>query len=411
MHHTDSLPLQAITVVDLTRVVAGPSATRTLCDLGATVLKIEPPDGDLLRQGVPKVSGVAVGFTQLNTGKRMLSIDLQQVEGQRLVQRLVDRADVLVENYRPGVTTRLGLDFASASARNPGLVYCSISGYGQDGPAASRRAYAPIIHAELGLLDLNARERETEPLPEAVSHADFAVGAQAATAILAALLHRQATGRGQHIDVSMAETMLAMNEWTAVEVNGGFGGQISPFRPGRAALLKLPDGAWVQVPGNPTTWIFGVARALGKQGELEQRGWLTPADTQGHEQAIKALMQSWAAEFPSVRAFEAALDAARIPLGQVKPLAGTLHEDWALARGAFVAVRSNDEDAEGAQVQVPRSPWRFSASPGIGPRTGTCLRGAHNRSELSERLGLDAAQLDLLEQTGVLCRETSSVSP
>ena len=400
MSPTDKGPLHGLTVIDLTRVVAGPSCTRTLCDLGADVLKIEPPDGDLLRGGVPKAGQVAVGFAQLNAGKRMLCIDLRQAEGQRLVQRLTETADVLVENYRPGVAARLGLGFQQVREHNPGIVYCSISGYGQDGPAASRRAYAPIIHAELGLLDLNARERETEPLPEAVSHADFAVGAQAATAILAALLNKQRTGTGQHIDVSMAETMLAMNEWTAVEVNGGFGDEISPFRPGKAALLEFQDGTWVQVPGNPTTWIFRVAQALGKGDEMASRGWLTPADTQGHEQAIKALMQEWASEYPSIRAFETALDSARIPLGQVKRLADTIHEDWAVARGAFIGV-----DVNGTTVQVPRSPMRFSDHSSIGPRGGAYPRGAHNRSELARRLQLTNEALDALEQRGVLCSE------
>lgn len=260
--------LEGLTVVDLTRVVAGPSCTRTLADLGAQVIKVEPPDGDLLRRGVPKVAGVAIGYAQQNAGKQHLSIDLSKAAGQSLVQRLAEKADVLVENYRPGVAGRLGLGYQQVSQSNPQIVYCSITGYGQDGPAASRRAYAPIIHAELGLVDLNARERGTEPLPEAVSHADFAVGAQAATAILAGVIHRMNTGEGQHIDVSMAETMLAVNEWTAVEANGGFGDEISPFRPGKALLLRFGDGSWVQIPGNPTTWVFGVARALGREDVL-----------------------------------------------------------------------------------------------------------------------------------------------
>ena len=137
---------------------------------------------------------------------------MSKPEGQTLVRQLAEQADVLVENYRPGVAQRLGLGYPDISQLNPDIVYCSITGYGQDGPAASRRAYAPVIHAELGLVDLNARERGTDPLPEAVSHADFAVGAQAATAILAGIIHRLQTGEGQHIDVSMAETMLAVND-------------------------------------------------------------------------------------------------------------------------------------------------------------------------------------------------------
>jgi crotonobetainyl-CoA:carnitine CoA-transferase CaiB-like acyl-CoA transferase len=388
--------LEGIRILDLTRVVAGPSCTRTLADLGADVIKIEPPEGDLMRQGVPRAGGVSIGFAQQNAGKRLLSVDLSQPEGQALVRRLARQVDVLVENYRPGVAARLGLGYDELAAVNPGIIYCSISGYGQNGPAAGRRAYAPIIHAELGLVDLSARERGTEPLPEAVSHADFDVGAQAATAILAALVHRLRTGEGQRIDVSMAETMLAMNEWTAVEVAGGVGNEISPFRPGKAALLRLRDGSWVQVPGNPTTWIFGVARALGKEDEMAALGWYSKEDTQGREEEIRALMQRWADAFDSVEAFEAALDAARIPLGLVKPLGGVAEEAWALARGAFVSV-----DVNGESVRIPRSPFRFSRS-AAGPAGGAGCQGADNRDAVKALLGLSDADVDALEAAGVL---------
>ncbi len=193
---------------------------------------------------------------QQNAGKAHLCIDLSKPDGGHLVRRLAARADVVVENYRPGVADRLGVGYSDVSRDNHNIIYCSITGYGQDGPAAHRRAYAPVIHAELGLLEWSARERGTDPMPEAISHVDFAVGEQAASAILAALFSRERTGSGQHIDVTMAETMLATNEFTAVEINGGFGDEISPFRPGKAALLKLADGSWVQVPGNPTTGIL-----------------------------------------------------------------------------------------------------------------------------------------------------------
>jgi crotonobetainyl-CoA:carnitine CoA-transferase CaiB-like acyl-CoA transferase len=392
--------LDGIRVIDLTRVVAGPCCTRTLADLGAEVIKIEPPDGDLLRRGVPKVGGVAVGYAQQNAGKKHLSIDLTRPEGQALVLALVREADVFVENYRPGVAARLGLGIDAVRAERPDIVYCSISGYGQTGPSAQRRAYAPVIHAELGLIDLNARERGTDPLPEAVSHADFAVGAQAATGILAALVHRLRTGEGQHLDVSMAETMLAVNEWTAVEVNGGFGDEISPFRPGKAALIRFPDGTWIQVPGNPTTWIFGVARALGREDELAARGWSSPAATQGRETEIQTLMQSWAAEFPDREAFEAALSAARIPLGEVRPLAGIADEAWAMARGAFVEVPQGE-----GTIRIPRSPFRLSSG-AAGPRAGAGRRGEDNRSVLKTHLGRTDAEIDALQAAGVLSEES-----
>ena len=388
--------LEGLTVLDLSRVVAGPACTRTLADLGAEVIKIEPPEGDLLRRGVPKVNGVALGYAQQNVGKRQLSIDLSQAAGQALARRLAAQADILVENYRPGVAQRLGLGYDDVAADNPGIVYCSISGYGQTGPSAGRRAYAPIIHAELGLLDQNARERGTDPMPEAVSHADFAVAAQAATAILAAVVHKLRTGEGQHVDVSMAETMLAVNEFTAVEINGGFGDEISPFRPGRAALIRLADGSWVQVPGNPTTWIFPVAKALGKEAEMAALGWHGPRDTQGKDQQVAQLMQQWAGEYADMEALERALDSSRIPLGRVKRVADIPDEPWAVERGAFVAV-----DVNGAAVNIPRSPFRFSRGT-AGPRRGAYPQGSDNRSALVALLGLNDAEIAELEAAEVL---------
>jgi CoA:oxalate CoA-transferase len=391
--------LAGLRVLDLTRVVAGPSCTRTLADLGAEVIKIEPPEGDLLRRGVPKVDGIALAYAQQNLGKRHLSIDLSRPEGVELALALAARSDILVENYRPGVAARLGLSYEAVRSVRKDIVYCSITGYGQDGPAAGRRAYAPVIHAELGLLDLNARERGTAPLPEAVSHADFAVGAQAATAILAAMVHRLRSGEGQQLDVSMAETMLAVNEWTAVEANGGFGTEISPFRPGKAALLELDDGSWVQVPGNPTTAVFGIAAALEKTGELARRGWHSAADTQGRDAEVRALLQDWANEYDSVEAFEAALGASRIPLGKVRPLHAVADEPWAVARGAFVDLALGAET-----VRMPRSPLRVSGGE-VGPRTGAARRGAHNRVVLGELLSLSDEELDALEERGVLSAE------
>ena len=393
--------LEGLTVLDLSRVIAGPACTRTLADLGADVIKIEPPEGDLMRRGVPKINGVALGYAQQNAGKRQLSVDLSKVAGRQLVQRLASNADILVENYRPGVAERLGLGYAAVAADNPGIVYCSITGYGQTGAASGRRAYAPIIHAELGLLEQNARERGTDPQPEAVSHADFAVASQAATAILAAVVHKLRTGEGQHVDVSMAETMLAVNEFTAVEINGGFGDEISPFRPGKAALVRLRDGSWVQVPGNPTTWIFPVAKALGRQAEMHALGLHEPQDTQGKDQQVVDLLQQWASDYPDIEALERALDSARIPLGRVKRVADVSAEPWAIERGVFVEI-----DINGEAAQIPRSPFRFSR--GIaGPRRGAYPQGSDNRNALGALLGLDDEEIGALEAAGVLISDTA----
>src|SRR4051794_38228989 len=150
-------PLDGIRVVDLSRVLSGPSCGKALVDLGADVVKIEPPEGDLTRTAHPRSGGIAVYFAQQNCGKRCVSIDLQSAAGREVALRLAVASDVVLENFRPGVMDRLGLGYNAVRGRNPAVVYCSITGYGQDGAMAQRRAYAPVMHAELGLMEFTAR--------------------------------------------------------------------------------------------------------------------------------------------------------------------------------------------------------------------------------------------------------------
>jgi crotonobetainyl-CoA:carnitine CoA-transferase CaiB-like acyl-CoA transferase len=389
--------LDGITILDLTRVVSGPSCTRSLADLGAEVIKVEPPEGDLWRRGVPKVDDVSVGFAQLNAGKLFMSVDLGTDKGKDLVFKLALQSDVVIENYRPGVAERLGLGYEAIARDKPDIIYCSISGYGQDGPARDRRAYAPIIHAELGLLHQNAREWGTEPMPETASHVDFAVGMQASNGILAALYHRANTGEGVYVDASMAETMLAMNEATSVEINGGLGDQLSPFRPGKAPILQVKNGTYAQLPGNPLTMIFAVARAIGRESELEALGWTSPTSMKMDDAVIK--LREWAMEFDDVEALESALDKIRVPVGVVRSLADTVDADWAIARNAFKDVTTGN-----GAIKVPLSPLRISKHY-VGPRTGVSRQGENNRSILAERLGMADDELDQLERENVLITE------
>ncbi len=389
--------LDGVTILDLTRVVSGPSCTRSLADLGAEVIKVEPPEGDLWRRGVPKVNDISVGFAQLNAGKKFMSVDLSTDKGKDLIFKLALQCDVVIENYRPGVAKRLGLGYAAIAREKPDIIYCSISGYGQDGPARDRRAYAPIIHAELGLLHQNAREWGTEPLPETASHVDFAVGMQASNGILAALYHRANTGEGVYVDASMAETMLAANEATSIEVNGGLGDQLSPFRPGKAPILQVKNGTFAQLPGNPSTMIFSVARAIGKESELEELGWTSPESMKIDDAVVK--LRQWAMEFDDVESLERALDKIRVPVGVVRTLAETADADWAIARNAFKDIPSGD-----GSIKVPLSPLRIS-NHYVGPRTGVSLQGENNRSILKERLGMNDDELDLLEKENVLVTE------
>ena len=155
---TGPRPLDGVRVLDLSRVLSGPSCGKALADLGADVIKVEPPEGDLTRTAQPRVGGLPVYFAQQNCGKRCVSVDLRLAAGRDIVARLAAASDVVLENFRPGVLDKLGVGYTAVRAANPKVIYCSITGYGQDGTMASRRAYAPVMHAELGLMEFTARQ-------------------------------------------------------------------------------------------------------------------------------------------------------------------------------------------------------------------------------------------------------------
>jgi crotonobetainyl-CoA:carnitine CoA-transferase CaiB-like acyl-CoA transferase len=217
-------------VLDFSTTIAGPHCTRMLADMGAEVIKIEAPDGETMRNRPPVRNKASSVFGGLNAGKKSLVLDLKSPDAIEIVRRLVTKADILVENFRPGVMRRLKLDYATLQALNPRLIYCSISGYGQTGPSAELPAYAPVIHAASGydMAHLSYQPGRSRPDYCGIYHADVLTGVYAFGAISAALYQRHGSGRGQHIDVSMLESMLSLTlnevQWSQFEV-------ASPSRP------------------------------------------------------------------------------------------------------------------------------------------------------------------------------------
>ncbi len=391
--------LEGLRILDFTRVVAGPCLTRVLADLGAEVIKIEPPDGDLLRTAYPRRGDIAVIFAGQNAGKRFASIDLTKPEGVELALRLAEHCDVVVENFRPGVADKLGIGYQQIKARKADIVYCSVSGYGQEGRAARRRAYAPVVHAEVGLLHYKAKEWELEPKPEPVSHADIAAGMAGAQGVLAALWRRERTGTGAHIDASMCEAMVAQNEWTPVELNGGPDYEHSPFRPAKAAVVQLGDAeaTWVAIPGSPTAVFVSYARLSGQPELLEDPRFSTMPARSRHFEECLAHIKQWAATFDSFDAFEQALsEGARLPVGRIVSTEDTLTSDWAIDRDAYVTVPSGMES-----VVVNRSALRFDGFD-CGPRSGVSHLGADNASVLHDVLGLELDEVRALIDRGVM---------
>jgi len=390
-------PLSGTSVLDLSRVLSGPSCGKALADLGANVIKVEPPEGDLTRTAQPRVGGLPVYFAQQNCGKRCISVDLGVDAGRDIVARLAAACDVVLENFRPGVVERLGLGYEAVRAKNPKVVYCSITGYGQDGPLADRRAYAPVMHAELGLMEFTARRLHAAPRAEALSHADLYSGLQATVGILAALLQRERTGVGQHIDVSMAEVMLQATEWTAVELAGGQGDLMHIFGSFNAPVLQLGDGTVVHVPGDPVSSFPAWCVAMARPDLTGDARFATREARHANRAAMVELFQEFAASFTRFDDFAAALARARLAVGEMRTLADVGTAAWARERAALVDVG----DEQSGSLRLPYSPFRFSdASAGTHGRPA--WQGEHNREVLRDVLGLADDEIDRLEREAVL---------
>ncbi len=215
---------QGLRVLDFSTTIAGPHCTRMLADMGAEVIKIETAEGETMRTRPPVRDGFSTTFGQLNVGKKSLVLDLKSPQAIEVIRRLVASADILVENFRPGVMRRLKLDYGSLQEINPKLIYCSISGYGQTGPSAELPAYAPVIHAASGyeMAHLAYQPGRSRPDYCGIYHADVLTGVYAFGAISAALYQRHGSQKGQHIDVSMLESMLSLTlnelQWSQFEV-------------------------------------------------------------------------------------------------------------------------------------------------------------------------------------------------
>ena len=398
---TMTSPLDGIRVLDLTRVLSGPHCTRMLADLGADVIKIEPPSGDLTRFATPRRKGLASYFVQQNAGKRNVSIDLAQPAGVDVLLDLIAHADVLVENYRPGVAARLGFGAEVALARNPRLVYASISGYGQTGPWTHRRAYAPVVEAESGIIASQGDARGGVYAKDPHSHADVYTALETASAVLAALYQRERTGHGQSIDVSMAETMLYVNEHLhdALWEGEDDPSWIRSFRPGDYLVLTVADGSSLVVSGHPaergTFELF--AEAMGRADLIDDPRFVDVERRLANFDDLCAEIRDYAATVPDAETFERRFAEYRLAVGRVRRPGEIVDTEWGTARRAIVEV----DDRDGGAVRVPNVPWHFSAAEahlGGVPK----YRGEDNEQVLTELLGYDPERITTLHDSGVL---------
>jgi len=394
-------PLEGIKVLDFTRVLAGPHATRMMCDLGAEVIKVEPPTGDLTRFATPRVNGLSTYFVQQNAGKRNISIDLRCEAGADLARRLADRSDIVIENYRPGVMRRLGLDHETLLARNRRLIYASITGYGSTSSWGNRRAYASVVGAEAGITLMQGDARDGHYATDPFSHADVYTSLEVTVAVLAALHERNRTGEGRRIDVSMAQTMLYVNEHLHDQL---YDGDVDPnwirsFGTGDYLVVEVASGELMAISGHPaergTFELF--LKALDLEDLFDDPRFGTVADRMQHFAALRDRIVAAAATIPDGAAFEERFAAHQLAVGTVRSARALADTDWSAERNAIATV----SDRGGGAIRIPNAPWRFDDVP--TRITGDArYRGEDNRHVLGDVLGYDDTAIEALEADGVI---------
>lgn len=385
-------PLDGVRVLDLTRVVAGPLATRILADQGAEVIKVEPPEGDMSRAFPPVVDdGMNPYFAQQNAGKRFCSIDLRQDGGPGLIARLLEHCDVLVENFRPGVMARFGLGPDEICERFPGLVYCSITGFGQDGPWADRRAYAPIGHLESGLLEYDERKIGRPAKQPALVLGDVATAMMAANSINALLVKAARTGEGGRLDVCMVESMVYIQEWSSTEMIGGWE-TTNAGACEQSPVLHLPDGRIWGIGGNIVAWFDGLVEAMDRPDLLDDPRFADPETREQNRSELEAEITAWAAGFATFDEFRVVLEArSALTTAELRSVRELAETDWAKHRELFMTTESG--------IPIPARP---AMGAGIGTSGYLAARGADNRAVLADVLGLPDDELDALTASGVL---------
>jgi len=393
-------PLTGVTVLDLTRVLAGPYCTMLLADMGARVIKIEQPGkGDDTRAwGPPFLNGESAYFLSVNRNKESVTLDFKRPAGRPILDRLIARADVLVENFRPGTLGRQGLDYAALASKHPSLVYCSISGFGQVGPKRDLPGYDAVVQAEGGLMSITGAS-DGPPFRLGVAIGDLVAGLLAAQGITLALYARQRTGRGQNVDISMLDGVAALLSYQAGTF---FATGEAPKRLGNRHPLIVPyetftasDGDFIVAVGTDEQYrrFCGVA---GLDALASDPRFATNAGRVIHYDTLRPLIAE--ALLGRTRAeWLAALTAVGIPCGSVRDLSEVLTDPHLEARAMIEAV----EHARAGSIRVMGVPIKLSDTPGA-VRTAPPMLGEHTDRMLRGELGFDDRDLEQLRRDEVI---------
>jgi len=373
---------QGLRVLDFSTTIAGPHCTRMLADMGAEVIKIEPAEGETMRTRPPLRNSFSTVFGQLNLGKKSVVLDLKSPDAIDAIRRLVEKADILVENFRPGVMRRLNLDYASLRELNPKLIYCSISGYGQTGPSAELPAYAPVIHAASGydMAHLSYQPGRTRPDYCGIYHADVVTGTYAFGAISAALYQRHVSQTGQHIDVSMLESMLSLTlnevQWSQFAVK-------SPSRP-MFGPIETADGYVMLAIASEKTFE-SLVKASGHPEWVSDVRFAKYADRRNNWKDLMDGIETWSRTLTAKDCL-AALNKSGVPASAYRTVAEAMSDPQIAHRGALTEV----EDG-GGTFKVMNLPFRMSgARVSAGKRAATL--GEHTVTVLRE-IGLSEHEI------------------
>lgn len=368
-------PLEGLKVLDLSRVLAGPFAGRMLADLGADVVKVEPPAGDVTRLWGARRNGISGYFNQQNAGKRGMCIDLRVPDGVALVRALAGVADVLIENFRPDVMGRLGLGYDVLAADNPRLVMLSISGFGADGPESRRAAYAPIIHAESGIMARQAENAGGRPVDMALSVADTNAALHGLVAVLAALHLRERTGAGQHVDMAMIDATLVTDDHIHFALDDSYDRKNLPSEVWESAAGPIVIAGDFRHLWRRLNTVMGVADPAGADAGLEEK-------IAARREAVHRFLNRTCEDRAAVIA---AMDAMNLAWGDVRTSRQALDLPTVRHRETFTEV----DDRAGGRRRLPQSPYRFSAAE-ARVRGGAPHQGEHNAAVLRDWLGDDA---------------------
>lgn len=392
--------LEGILVIDLSRVLAGPYCTMLLADYGAEVLKIEQPGlGDGTRQwGPPWVKDQSAYFLSVNRNKKSLTLNLKTAEGQRILKQLAAEADVVIENFKPGTTGRMGIDYETLAADNPGLIYCSITGYGQTGPYRDRPGYDFMIQAQGGIMSLNGPP-DGDPYKVGVAIVDITAGLFASSAILAALHERTNSGRGQYIDVALLDTQVAWlanvahNYFATGQPPGRYGNahanivpyEVFPTSDGHLALAIGTDGQYrrfCEIADRPDLWDD--ERFQSNAGRVENRAELVP------------LLQDVCRQRPTDTWIEL-LVRAGVPSGPINDIPAVLADPQVQARQMVQEV----DHATAGRIQMLGPVARLSRTPAAIRQAPPAL-GADTEQILSRRLGYAPGAIEALKREGII---------